>query len=135
MTERDEKHVKMMTEGTACPVTIRVANGKASSGEVRIQEWDKKARTSRAIKFWGLCWGLAIISVIIPLAHFVLVPGFFIAGPVGAWIISTQSRVILGGESICPNCNSFLPIAPAADSWPISDLCVHCQSRLVIEKA
>ena len=87
----DEKHRQMMLAGIGIAVIVRSDTGKTSLGQVRIQEWDKKARTSRAAKFWIYCWGLSLLSVIIPIAHFFLVPGFLLAGPVGAWIFSTQS--------------------------------------------
>jgi hypothetical protein len=126
----------MMAKGKACPVTVHSDSGKTSPGEMRLQEWDKKERTRRAARFWLYSWALALVSVIIPLAHFVLVPLFLIAGPVGAWVVSTQASQLLGGESKCPDCGAFLPLAPAAaDRWPITDLCSGCQHRVRIEKA
>ena len=79
-------------------------------------------------------WGLALVSVIIPLAHFVLVPAFLLAGPVGAWIISTQVSAVLGGESVCPDCGAFLRLSATSDSWPLTDLCAQCQRRVKVEK-
>lgn len=135
MNTPTEKHLIMMAAGAGCAVIVRSETGKTSPGQVRIQQWDKKERTRRAVRFWIYCWGLSLISVIIPIAHFFLVPGFLLAGPVGAWVISTQASAILGGESVCPECGAFLPLSPASDSWPLQDLCAQCQSRVKIDKA
>lgn len=135
MPENLEKHRKMMTSGASCTVVVQSDTGKSSPGQIRIQSWDRKERTRRALKFWLYCWALAFLSVAIPVAHFFLVPGLLLAGPAGAWVVSTQGSAILGGESICPDCEAFLPLAPASDSWPIKDLCAQCQRRMTIEKA
>ena len=128
------KHLKMMVSGEGHAVVVTTETGKTSIGQVRIIHWDKRMRTSRALKFWGYCFGLSIVSIIIPLAHFVLVPGFFLAGPIGAWMISTRTSQVLGGESTCPECSAFLPLAPSADHWPLNDLCTGCQRSLKVKK-
>jgi len=132
---KSPKHLQMMAAGIGCAVTVRSESGKTSPGVIRIQEWDKKARTQRALRFWLYCWAASLLSIAIPVAHFILVPGLFLAGPAGAWIVSTQSVAILGGESVCPECGAFLPLSSASDSWPINDLCSACQHRVKIEKA
>src|SRR5690242_15102508 len=91
-------------------VTVFGKSDKFKEGFVRIQEWDKKARILRALKSLGLCWGLAIVSILIPIAHFVLVPGFLVAGPILAFFVFTAKSTILGGDSTCPECNSPLTI-------------------------
>jgi hypothetical protein len=108
---------------------------RVSEGEIRVQFWDKRERTFRALKFGGLCWVVALISVVLPLVHFVLVPGFLIAGPVVAYILYGQESVVLGGQGTCPYCSAALPIVRTAFRFPISDLCAQCQSRLVIESS
>jgi hypothetical protein len=130
------KHAEMMKRGRPLPVLVYGQGERGSPGVMRLQEWDKKERTRRALKFWLYCWALSLLSIIIPLAHFVLVPGFFIAGPIGAWVVSTQASQLLGGESACPDCQAFLPLAPAADGkWPLTDLCTACHHRMRIERA
>lgn len=116
-------------------VLVSSDSGKTSPGSIRIQRWDKQARTRRALKFWGGAWAIAICLVPIPILHFVLVPALLIAGPAGAWAISTQGSSILGGESACPECGVPLPLSAGADAWPLKDLCSACQSRVRVERA
>jgi hypothetical protein len=66
---------------TVCRVTLISPNEKKTIGIAQIQEWNQKERLKRALKTLGISWGLAIVSVLIPLAHFILVPGFLLAGP------------------------------------------------------
>lgn len=130
----NEKHLKMMATGTGYSVTVQSDTGKTSSGQVRIMEYDKKARMRRAVKFWLSCWGLSLLLIPIPLIHFTVVPALLIIGPVGAWVISTQGSQVLGGESKCPDCGAFLPLTASPDNWPLKDLCAQCQRRMKIHK-
>ena len=120
-------HQLMMTRGEGRSVTVITLSGKTGSGEIRFQSYDKWQRTMRAAKVWVICWGMAIVAVLIPFLHFFLVPVLVIAGPIAAWRISARSNAILGGETHCPECGQFTPIIPAY-RLPISDLCGKCQA-------
>ncbi|MEO5970783.1 MAG: hypothetical protein ABIQ95_12725, partial [Bdellovibrionia bacterium] len=85
------KHQQMMKKGVG--VRVRIAQSRSDQiveGLIRVQSWNKKERLIRAFKFGGLCWVAAGLSVFIPLLHFILVPGFFIAGPILAYFILGQ---------------------------------------------
>src|SRR3569833_3439926 len=56
-----------------------------NEGVLHLQTFDARERKIRAAKMWGLMWLFALLSVPIIVAHFVLVPGFLIAGPVMAY--------------------------------------------------
>ena len=129
-----DKHLQMMKRGTPCAVTVTSETGKANPGEVRLQHWDKRERTRRAVRAWIYCWAISVVSIAIPIAHFFLVPGFFLAGPFAAWIVSTQGSAVLGGQTDCPDCGAFLPISAGADHWPLKDLCAACHHRITIER-
>lgn len=98
-----------------------------SRGEVTLQEWDAGDRTRRALKTLGFLWAAALGSVLIPLAHFVLVPGLFLAGPIAAYWIYQNERMIVGGSASCPNCGKPFAIARSKVRWPLNDLCAECQ--------
>ncbi|EKD42398.1 MAG: hypothetical protein ACD_73C00177G0001 [uncultured bacterium] len=89
----------------------------------------------RAIKFLGICWGLAIFSVFIPLAHFILVPGFFLGGIAGCAFYYQQQNQNLGGTGTCPDCKQFFKIEKSALTWPLEDVCAHCHVHVKIEKS
>lgn len=115
----------MMSLGVGLPVVVTVPEGKSSPGEVRILHLDRKSRFGRALKTWGICWGIALGSALIPLLHFILVPGFFFAGLVAPFLVFSRKSLILGGESRCPKCDLFLPIGSKPEQWPLTILCTN----------
>jgi hypothetical protein len=124
----------MTNQAVICNVRVMTSNGKTASGEVTLQHWDQQARMKRALRILGILWGIAVVTVFIPLAHFLLVPGFLIAGPIVAFKVYEQDRAILGGQCICPECGQAVTLVQAKDRWPLSDLCSKCQSALTVEK-
>jgi len=134
-----DKNKEMMQYGISIPVIIRSASSnseddKVTKGEARLQVWDKRERMTRALKHLGMCWAAAVVSVLVPLLHIVLVPSFLIAGPIIAWLTSGKESVILGGKGACPECGASFAIARSENNWPISDLCTQCYKPVTIEK-
>jgi hypothetical protein len=62
---------------------------------------ERLARTAAAL---GACWGLALVSVFIPVAHFVLVPTFFVAGIAVAVARAREATRLLAVRGACPRC-------------------------------
>ncbi len=125
-----------MSEEQILVKSVQIAGERGeppTSGQVQVLFWSKKERTLRALKFGGMCWGAAVISVIFPLVHFVLVPGFLLAGPIVVYLVMRQESVIVGGEGTCPRCKAALPIARTSYRFPFSDLCTQCQSSVKVE--
>lgn len=131
----NSKTQKISRLGTLVPVIVRSSDGKTKPGKIYIRTWNEKQRLERSLKILGVGWGMAVISIFIPLAHFILVPGFLIGAPIAAFRAHRQKSGVLGGESICPNCGEVLPLVYGANIWPLQDLCSHCQTSVTIEKA
>jgi len=53
---------------------------------------------------------VAGVTVFIPIAHFVLVPGFLVAGPILGWMRYRQDRAMLHVEGACPACNETMRV-------------------------
>lgn len=105
---------------------------RTSAGIAFIQEWDKKGRIKRSFKILGICWGLSIISILIPIAHFILVPSFLIAGPILALRVYGTEAMLIGGTGKCPHCDHDFLIEKSQLNWPLQDLCTFCQSSIII---
>jgi hypothetical protein len=133
-TAEQVKHQEMMKHGKGVPIRVTGDSGKTNPGEVRVQYWSLRERRLRALQYLGIFWGLSLATVLIPLAHFVLVPSLFFAGPIVAWIVYQQESVILGGESTCPECGAFLPLARKPNQWPFSDLCAKCYRNVQVSQ-
>ena len=123
-----------MPQQETIDVTVRcIEKDITSKGNVWIKSLGRKDRLHRALKKLGLLWGLAIFSVMIPIAHFILVPGFLLAGPLVAIFTHRQTRIILGGECECPKCEQVFSLDEMNDAWPIQTACSQCSSQTILE--
>ncbi len=114
-------------------VVLSSSHGKTNPGVAIVQEFSQRERWKRAVKILGLLWGLCIVSVLIPIAHFVLVPSFLLAGPFVAIHIFKTKDMITGGTGACPSCGNVFSIVKAPLKWPLTDLCEACQSSVSIQ--
>ncbi|MFQ5469164.1 MAG: hypothetical protein ACE5EH_02530 [Gammaproteobacteria bacterium] len=106
------------------PVFIENSDSVKTSGVLNFTVYDSHEKMSRAIKLLALLWGLAIVTLFIPIAHFFLVPGFLIAGPIMAYsrykVNETKENVY--GE--CPTCREQVTISlDPADKLPLWTYC------------
>ena len=77
-----------------------------------------------------VCWALALASVFIVLAHFILVPGFLVAGPVLAYVRFRMVRVVRKVHGACPRCRIEQDFKPP--SWGRTIDCARCKNQLVL---
>ena len=92
------------------------------------------ARQRRAWQALGTCWGLMIVAVFIPLAHFVLVPGLLIAGPVMFAVRSKLERTLVSTRGACPACGveqTFTEHGRLLTPQPLR--CGSCRRELKLE--
>jgi hypothetical protein len=132
-TRAERRHAAMMARGEAQPVTLS-AGEKRAAGEIRVDRWDRTQRLFRAAKSWGAFWGLALASILVPVAHFILVPGFLIAGPIAGVSRYRQKSGVLGGEAICPSCGARLVIEGREDAWPFLVYCGTCKETAWVDR-
>ena len=116
-------------------VFLKSRSGKISEGQVSITTWTKGERPKRALKFGGLTWLAAVVCVVLPIVHFLLVPLLLLAGPiVGVWNYRRES-IVDGGDGICPYCGEKVTIGRGPDKWPIDELCTKCQNNFSVSKS
>lgn len=109
---------------------VRIVHAKdEAAGTVQIQTFTDKERLVRTVKFVGVCWLAAVVAVAIPLLHFVLVPGLFLAGIIGGFLKYATQSLVLGGGGTCPRCKAALPIVKGPNRWPITELCTSCRTN------
>lgn len=114
---------------------VLVCGRSQSAGEVRIERWTRQQRLLRAARTLLACWGLAVLSVLVPVAHFVLVPALLLAGPIAAFVVARQPSAIIGGQGPCPACGELLVVSRAAERWPLDEACEACHAQVTIERA
>lgn len=113
------------------PVVLSGYHGSPTTGQVTIQTFDREQRLRRAFAGLGKWWAVALFSVFIPVAHFVLVPSFL---AYGAWqFFQRLGTVELATEArgTCPDCGAGQALDLAA-RWraPQPMTCRHCHRGL-----
>lgn len=102
-------------------------------GSATLVAYDRAARWRRALLGLGQWWGVALASVLIPVAHFVLVPSFVLFGIYTfAQRVGTAERAT-AVRGTCPDCGTEQEFEPAA-RWrtPQSVTCRHCHRGLTL---
>jgi hypothetical protein len=72
----------------------------------------RSQRFGRALAGLGMCWALALGGLFIPVAHFILVPTFVVAGIVVAIKRAREDRRLLLLRGACPRCGAAQKFKP-----------------------
>jgi hypothetical protein len=100
--------------------------GTPTRGRLTVRMFDQPARLQRALLALGKWWGIALLSVFIPVAHFLLVPSFFLYG---IWQLVQQlgtAELALPARGTCPDCGVEQPLDLGA-RWRVPQQ-VTCRS-------
>lgn len=112
---------------------VSVTNQKKTKGVVILREYDEKEKKHRILKYGGGCFAAAILSIFIPLLHFILVPGFLIAA-VTMVIINSRPANIESAKAKCPECGVDFVISKGKPVFPMDDVCASCHHKIIINK-
>jgi hypothetical protein len=111
-------------------------SGTPTRGTLTIRMFEKPERMRRALLALGKWWGVALLSVFIPVAHFLLVPSFFLYG---IWELVQRlgtAEVALPARGTCPDCGTEQPLDLGA-RWrvPQEVTCRKCGRGLTLSAA
>jgi hypothetical protein len=81
-------------------------SGNEAGATIRIRSFDRPARLKRAATGLATWWGVAIVCVFIPVAHFLLVPGFLIFGLFTFAQRMKTTAVVVAAHGTCPDCGA-----------------------------
>jgi len=132
----DNKHAEQraMIEQTRLPILIQARNESATSGVLLGKHFTPAQRYKRAALSLGIMWLLAAASAFIPVAHFLLVPVFAIAGPVLGYQRYRQETIAEAIEGKCPAClQAFQLQLDPQTALPYRDVCPHCDKHIQIQ--
>ncbi len=87
------------------PVFLNAFGGEPESGTAVVAEQDPGERLVRALAGLGMFWGLALLGLFIPVAHFILVPTFLTAGLVVAIKRAREDKRLISVRGACPRCS------------------------------
>ena len=93
--------------------------------DVRTLRVDEKAK--EVVKTVGLFLGLALVSILIPVFHFVLVPLFLILTVVFGFRARKKNERLLHETKVtCLACGSPIKLKPTTFEWPLTFRCSKC---------
>jgi hypothetical protein len=116
------------------PVQLHIFGMPRQAAVARVRERDSAERTARALKGAGVCVGLAAVSILLPIAHFVLVPGFLIAAPFVALRRLREGASFVGLVGTCPRCNEERKFeAKGAFTPGLKTACPACSFAIEVE--
>nr|BFD63381.1 hypothetical protein BdHM001_20620 [Bdellovibrio sp. HM001] len=105
---------------------------KIEYGHAEIRRFSRTEILQKSLKQLVLFWGLAVISVLLPVVHFVLVPLFFVMGAYLALQARKQKQEIISGTVNCPQCQQPVTINKSAFLEEHTEICQHCASVVKI---
>ena len=107
---------------------------KSTDATLHTIHYDQKDCLKRALQRLGLFWLLAVGSVFLIIVHWVLVPGFFIAGPIVAVMTYKTKQAAEKCTGPCPSCNEEISVKmEPKDTLPKWTYCPSCNNPLHIE--
>jgi len=130
-----EPNEKWLRQGEAIPAVVTLSSrgdAPVAGGQATLycRTLDRNGRLLRSLKVLGICWGLAVLSVPILVFHFVLVPGFLIAGVFFFFVCLKEERIVLGAIVPCPDCGESTKLKSRALEWPVQLDCGGCSLAL-----
>ena len=118
--------------------TIRITafGREAREAVVRVRAWTPAERLARTLGGWLGCWALAAVTLFIPVAHVLLVPGFFIAGIVVLVRRFGEDRSFVDGRGACPACGADQVFRLRGRFvLPKETSCPACRARVLVVEA
>ncbi len=111
-------------------------DGSTTAGKLQTTYYTGDDRLKRAAMKLGLFWLLSAASLPIIFAHWVLVPGFFLAGPWMAYRTYHSTFTHNHSEGVCPVCKQDIEIKMEAhETLPKWTYCPACNTPLHITEA
>jgi len=106
----------------------------ATEAQLEVRHWGPRQRLMRALQGLGMCWGSAVLAVLLPVLHWVLVPSLLIGGPILAFLRYQEQTTVLAARGPCPACSVELAFALGQASRRRMLLrCEHCGRGITLE--
>jgi hypothetical protein len=111
--------------------TLSGFTDRPTVGTVTILEFSSRERWRRSLQALGKWWGVALLSVFIPVAHFLLVPSFLLYGVLQFVQRIGTAQLATNAQGTCPDCGRSQSIE-VAPRWraPQTVTCRYCQRGL-----
>jgi hypothetical protein len=125
--------LKSSLNSSLSKVRIQSLDGKESTAFVPIRELTVKERAKSAFKWLAVFWGIMLAFVPVPMVHLVMVPLFFLIGPVAAVIAFKVKRRVGASDVSCPLCGKPVDLSGQKVRPRFKDRCPNCLNDLYVE--
>ena len=116
------------------PLAVSGYHGRPTAARLVVVRFDPAQRARRAAKGLAGFWGAMVVSVFLPIAHFVPVPSLF---GIGIWQFFRRLRrteLVKGAHGTCPDCGAEQDFELSAGlRFPQSVQCRACHRGLTLE--
>jgi hypothetical protein len=85
-------------------ISISLTGAGTTAGRATVLDRSPPDRLLRAGLALAALWAIAAFCIVIPVAHFVLVPAFGMAGVVLAGFRLREGSSLIGAVGVCPRC-------------------------------
>ena len=122
-----------MSTETEVPALLTAFGHPPQPVQAVIIEQAPGQRFARTLTGLGMFWGLGLASVFIPVAHFVLVPTFVVAGIVMAVKRAREDRRLVLVRGACPRCGAVQELRPGGRFLDGRSFdCPNCHGNLTL---
>lgn len=93
--------------------------------------YSSKERLKKAAQALGICWAVALLSVPVPVLHFVIVPTALLMGPIAGFFVYLKVKNLpksVKGSVPCLNCHATTQFSFVDQKPPLFDACSHCRT-------
>jgi RNA polymerase subunit RPABC4/transcription elongation factor Spt4 len=113
---------------------LRGYSERPTPATVEVLRLDPADRTRRALRHLAFSWGGAVVSLFIPVAHLLLVPGFFLAGIILLVGDLRTPELVKEARGTCPDCGNEQTL-DLAGRWRGGGevACRYCHRMLRVE--
>lgn len=102
------------------------------TGTLQIRRFSKQDIMINVLKKLGLFWGIALVTVLIPVFHFITVPLFFILGIFQALKAKKAQFEIQDGQVPCPRCQKIIAIKKSVFIEGHKEICQNCVTQVTL---
>ncbi len=117
-----------MNQTVEVVLQIRDSQREPVKATLEVEHIAPGQRAGRAALRLVILWALAVGAILIPLLHFVLVPGLFILGPILAWLAFRATVKVRSTSITCPKCQATSTIESGLTGWPVTLRCSSCST-------
>lgn len=115
---------------------IATSNEATTRGTMEVLEFSEQGRVKRAWLMALKCLGATALCVLIPVAHFILVPlGLLVVTPIMTLYTFRVKTKIVCAKITCPACHSPLNVLTSQERYPIYENCSSCHRQIALTQA